>query len=110
MFKKCGNDGYKQVLAGIEQKTVAYGDQTLMAEFRLQQGANLPLHSHPHEQIGYLVTGHLLLTIGEEVHDVLSGDSWCIPGDVPHCAECLEDAVAVEVFSPVRVDYLPPAA
>lgn len=107
MFKKHGNDGYKQVLEGIKQKTVAYGDKTLMAEFRLQKGAALPLHSHPHEQIGYLVSGNIRLTIGADVHEVLPGDSWCIPGDLLHCAECLEDAVAVEVFSPVREDYLP---
>jgi len=49
------------------------------------------------------------LTVGRDIHEVLPGDSWCIPGDVLHCAECLEDAVAVEVFSPVREDYLPSA-
>lgn len=109
MFEKHDNNGYKPVLDGIEQKTLVYGDKTLMVEFRLQHGANLPLHSHPHEQIGYLVKGRLRLTVGTDVHEVLPGDSWCIPGDVLHCAECLEDAVAVEVFSPVREDYLPSA-
>ncbi|MFA7403424.1 MAG: cupin domain-containing protein [Pelobacteraceae bacterium] len=107
MFRKFSSDGYKQVLEGIEQKTLAYGDKTLMVEFRLQQGAALPLHSHPHEQTGYLVAGRLRLTVGENSHDVLPGDSWCIAGNVPHCAECVEEAVAIEVFSPVREDYLP---
>lgn len=107
MFRKSSSDGYKQVLDGIGQKTLVYGDKTLMVEFRLKQGAALPLHSHPHEQTGYLVTGRLRLTIGGHVHDVLPGDSWCITGNVPHCAECLEEAVAIEVFSPVREDYLP---
>ena len=107
MFRKFSSDGYKQVLDGIEQKTLAYGDKTLMVEFRLQQGAALPLHSHPHEQTGYLVAGRLRLTVGEDSHDVLPCDSWCIAGNVPHCAECVEEAVAIEVFSPVREDYLP---
>lgn len=80
-----------------------------MVEFRLQKGATLPLHCHPHEQIGYLVTGHIRLTVGADVHDVGPGDSWCIPGDMLHCAEIIEDSVAIEVFSPVREDYLPPA-
>jgi quercetin dioxygenase-like cupin family protein len=106
MFSKSSSEGYKQVLAGIEQKTLVHGDKTLMVEFRLQQGAALPLHSHPHEQTGYLVRGHLRLTIGADVHDVLPGDSWCIAGNVLHCAECLEETVAIEVFSPVREDYL----
>jgi len=107
MLRKFSNNGYKKVLDGIEQKTLAYGDKTLMVEFRLQQGAALPLHSHPHEQTGYLVTGRLRLTVGEDSPDVLPGDSWCIAGNMPHCAECLEEAVAIEVFSPVREDYLP---
>lgn len=109
MYVKHGNDGYRKALDGIEQKTLVHGDKTLMAEFRLQKGAALPLHSHPHEQAGYLIKGQLRLTIGAEVHDVLPGDSWCIPGDMLHCAEIIEDSVAIEVFSPVREDYLPTA-
>jgi quercetin dioxygenase-like cupin family protein len=106
MFEKSSSDGYRRALAGIEQKTLVHGDKTLMVEFRLQKDAALPLHSHTHEQTGYLVKGRIRLTIGANVHEVLPGDSWCIPGDVPHCAEIVEDAVAVEVFSPVREEYL----
>jgi len=47
------------------------------------------------------------LTIGTEVHGVAPGDSWCITGGVKHGAEIIEDAVAVEVFAPVRKEYLP---
>jgi quercetin dioxygenase-like cupin family protein len=65
------------------------------------------MHSHPQEQTGYLVDGHIRLTIGDETHDVAPGDSWCITGGVEHGAEVPQDAVAVEVFSPVREDYLP---
>jgi quercetin dioxygenase-like cupin family protein len=107
MYKIGNNEGYRQALEGITQKTLVYGEQTLMAEFRLAQGAQLPLHSHPHEQTGYLVRGRLKLTIGSDSHDVMPGDSWCIPGGVGHCAEAREDSVAVEVFAPVREDYLP---
>ncbi len=60
-----------------------------------------------HEQTGYLITGKIRLTIGEQVFDVGPGDSWCIPGNTAHSAEILENALAVEVFSPVREDYLP---
>jgi len=49
----------------------------------------------------------LRLTIGDETFDTLPGDSWSIPGDVEHGAAVLADAVAIEVFSPVREDYLP---
>jgi quercetin dioxygenase-like cupin family protein len=106
MFEKNSSYGYKQVLVGIRQKTLVHGDKTLMVEFRLQHNALLPMHSHPHEQTGYLVRGQIRLTIGDAVHDVLLGDSWCIRGGTLHGAVIIKDSVAVEVFSPVREDYL----
>jgi len=106
MFGTYSNEGYRQTLDGIKQKTLVHGDKTLMVEFRLQPHTTLPLHSHPHEQTGYLVTGHMELTIGEAVYDVKPGDNWCIPGGTLHCAKRIEESVAIEVFSPVREDYL----
>lgn len=82
------------------------GEKTLMAEFRLEKGAKLPAHSHPHEQTGYMVSGCMNLTIGGNSCRIEAGDSWCIPGDVEHYAEALEDSVAIEIFSPVREDYI----
>lgn len=106
-FAKLSNDGYENVLPGIEKKTLVYGSKTLMTEFKLANGSTLPSHSHPHEQTGYLVKGRIILTIGAKKYDVSPRDSWCIPGGVAHCAEILEDSIAIEVFSPVREDYIP---
>jgi len=78
-----------------------------MTEFLLKKGNRLPRHSHLHEQTGYLVKGRIRLSIELEENDVRPGDSWCIPSGVEHGAEILEDSVAIEVFSPVREDYLP---
>ena len=106
MFLAGNNQGYRPVLNKVRMKTLVHGDATMMVEFRLEAGANLPLHSHPHEQTGYLVSGEMELTIGGEVHKVSAGDSWCIPGAVEHSAVAHEDSVAIEVFSPIREDYL----
>jgi quercetin dioxygenase-like cupin family protein len=108
MFTKHNRDGYREALPGIRIKTLCYGDRTLMTEFQMDAGSALPMHGHAHEQTGYLVRGHVVLTIGAVSHDVGPGDSWCIGADVEHGAQILEDSVAVEVFSPVREDYLPP--
>lgn len=107
MFYKKSNDGYKQVLEGIKIKTLVYGDKSLLTEFRLEKGSRLPLHAHPHEQTGYLISGQIRLSIGEDVVEVAPGDSWSVPGGVEHGVEILADSVAIEVFSPVREDYLP---
>jgi quercetin dioxygenase-like cupin family protein len=107
MFEKHSPEGYKTPLAGIRMKTLCYGVRTLMTELILERGSTLPVHSHPYEQTGYLVCGHIRLTIGAEEHDAEAGDCWCIPAGAEHGAQILEDSVAVEVFSPVREDYLP---
>ncbi len=107
MFSPRSTAGYREVVDKIKMKTICYGDHTLMAEFRLAAGADLPIHRHPHEQTGYLVAGRIDLVIGDQTHAVRPGDSWCIPGDVPHRAYAHEDAIAIEVFTPVREDYLP---
>jgi mutator protein MutT len=107
MFYKHDLSGYKQALEGIELKTLVYGDKTLLSEFRLKKGRTLPLHSHPHEQTGYVVSGKITLIMGEKRYEAEPGDSWSIPGGMEHGAEVIENAVVVEVFSPVREDYLP---
>jgi len=107
MFYTRDETGYKKPLEGIIFKTLVYGENTLLTEFRLEKGRTLPVHRHQYEQTGYLVSGRLNLIIGEEIFHAESGDSWCIPGDVDHGAEVIEDSIAIEVFSPVREDYLP---
>jgi quercetin dioxygenase-like cupin family protein len=107
VFYKSEARGYRDALEKIKLKTLVYGEKTLLAEFKLDKGAVLPRHKHPHEQTGYLVSGRIDLTIGGTTHQAAPGDSWCIPGDVEHNAVAYEDSVAIEVFSPVREDYLP---
>jgi quercetin dioxygenase-like cupin family protein len=107
MVETAREAGYIEAMDGIRRKTLVYGDNTLLAEFKLEGGMTLPVHKHPQEQTGYLISGHIVLTIAGEPHEMKPGDSWSIPGDVEHGADILEDSVAIEVFSPVRRDYLP---
>jgi quercetin dioxygenase-like cupin family protein len=107
VFATGGDGEYSDALPGVRRRTLSYGESTLMTEFRLRGGSVLPVHDHAQEQTGYLVAGRLRLTIDDETRDLCPGDSWSIPGGVPHGAVALADTVAVEVFSPVREDYLP---
>jgi len=107
MYAKSNEFGYLPAAPGIRRKTLVYGEKTLMTEFILQGGSVLAHHRHPEEQTGYLVSGHMILTIGDDIHEIRPGDSWVIPGNVEHHAKILSDSVALEVFSPRRDDYLP---
>jgi len=106
MYYKKNSDGYIQILPGIRIKTLVHGEKTLFSEFRMEAGSQLPDHSHPHEQTGYLVSGRMRLIMGQEILEAEPGDSWCVPGNAKHRAEILEDSVVIEVFSPVREEYL----
>lgn len=107
MLQPAAETGFLPVLDKIRRKTLVHGAGTLLAEFRLEAGALLPRHSHPHEQTGYLVSGVLELTVGERTERLTAGGSWCIPGGVEHHAVAHADCVAIEVFAPLREDYLP---
>jgi quercetin dioxygenase-like cupin family protein len=106
MFVEGSDEGYVEAAPGVRLRVLAHGDRTLMAEFRLAAGHELPAHTHPHEQTGYLVRGRIRLRIGDEARELRPGDSWSVPGGVEHGADLLEDSVAVEVWSPVREDLL----
>lgn len=106
MFKARTDATAVSMLPGITRRTLTFGNRMLLVEFTLQAGAVFPEHSHPYEQIGYLCKGRGRLWIGGESSDIVSGSSWCIPENIPHKAEFSEDSVAIDIFSPVREDYL----
>jgi len=106
MFYKKTDEGYKRPMEGVMLKALVYGQRTMLCEFRIKAGKSIPDHEHPHEQTGYLVEGKMRLFVQGEHMELEPGDSWCVPGGVPHRAEILEDAVVIEVFSPPREEYL----
>jgi quercetin dioxygenase-like cupin family protein len=105
MVGRSSDKNYSKILDGISIKTLVYEEKTLMSEFHLTKDALLPAHEHPYEQTGYLVSGKIILYIGEKKFEINRGGSWCIPENVNHKAEIIEDSVALEIFSPVREDY-----
>jgi quercetin dioxygenase-like cupin family protein len=89
----------------VEIKSLT-GEKMSMVVFSIAPGADIPDHSHPHEQMGTILKGSLELTIGDETKKVRPGDAWCIPSDVVHSGHCLDEATEVmEFFSPPRDDY-----
>jgi quercetin dioxygenase-like cupin family protein len=106
MFSLNSGKGYTEILKGIQIKTINYGNKMLMSEFLLKKNTLLPKHSHSQEQSGYLVKGCIKLFINSTSKLLKPGDSWCITENIEHYAEIIEDSIAIEVFSPIREDYL----
>ena len=106
MIVKAGPEGYKPVLEGVTLKNLTLGDKTHLTEVKLDKGAIIPEHKHPHEQTGYLISGKLKFFSGDNEAIAYPGDSWTFLGQTPHGAEALEDTVVLECFAPTREDYL----
>lgn len=83
-----------------------FGRNLMLSYLQMDAGAEVPLHSHPHEQGGVLLSGTLELTIGDETRRVTAGSLFLIPPNVPHRAIAVDGpATVLDVFSPVREDY-----
>ncbi|GAP70115.1 protein containing cupin domain [Bacteroidales bacterium 6E] len=107
MYTKKNQFEYKRLIEGVSMRPLVYEQKTILCEFILEKDAKLPLHQHPYEQTGYLISGKLRFEIGGKWYNSIPGDSWCIPENVLHRVEVLEEAHLVEIFSPIRPDYLP---
>jgi quercetin dioxygenase-like cupin family protein len=94
-----------EMLPGIHRRTMATTDEAMLCQFLLDKGATVPLHQHMNDQIGYVVSGKIEVTIGNEMRVLTKGDSYAVPGGIMHCTTALEDSLVIDVFSPPREDY-----
>ena len=89
----------------ISQKIVA-GEREMLAQIYLKRGALVPVHSHESEQMTYILQGALKVVVGGEALTVREGEVLHVPSGVPHQAEALEDTLELDIFSPIRQDWL----
>ena len=94
-----------EMFPGVVRRTMTAGDHMMLVEVRLDAGAVVPTHTHPHEQTGYLISGRCRFRLGDEEREVSSGDCWMVPGDVPHEVTALEPCLVIDIFSPPREEY-----
>lgn len=99
-----------EVLNPLLTRQFITGSQAMLARIDLKQGAVVPRHSHPNEQISWITEGALRFTLGEagqeRIVDVHAGEVLVIPGNLPHGAEALEDTVDFDLFAPPRQDWI----
>ena len=106
MFRANTEANAVEQFPGVVRRTLNSGDLTTLIEVTLDEGAIVPDHTHPHEQIGYVATGRVRFEIDGEERELRAGDSYLIPSGVSHEVTALEPSVCIDVFSPVREEYL----
>jgi len=93
-------------MSDVISRKVISGDRAMVAQVFLKKDAVVPEHHHESEQITYIVEGALKFHLeGREVI-VRKGEVLLIPSNVPHRAVALEDTLDVDIFSPIRADWL----
>lgn len=88
--------------------TGLHGERMMMVLSATLPGHSVPLHSHPHEQIGMVYDGKAILRIGGEERTVRRGDFYCIPANVQHGDTCIGEKpfVMLDIFCPLREDFI----
>ena len=89
----------------MSQKIIV-GEREMLAQIYLKRGALVPMHAHDSEQMTYILQGALKFFVGGEEITVREGEVLHIPPGIPHQAEALEDTFEIDLFSPVRADWI----
>jgi quercetin dioxygenase-like cupin family protein len=95
----------EHVREGISRKYIA-GDREMVAQITLRRGAIVPEHAHESEQLTYVLDGALTFTLDGRDITVRAGELLRIPSWMPHSAEAVEDTFELDLFSPIRHDWI----
>lgn len=93
---------------GLRRQVMSYSPGMMLVRHRMSKGWVGARHSHPHEQLVYIVSGCLRFEHPDGIFEARAGDSFLVPGNVEHQASALEDSEVLDIFTPYREDYASP--
>jgi len=103
------NELPREKVTDVIGRRLVAGERSMLAHLYMDKGAVVPRHSHDNEQFTYILKGALRFRLGAEGEEeviVREGEVLHIPSNLPHSAEALEDTVDLDVFTPVRQDWI----
>jgi len=95
----------KQFL-GVDFEVLAVGIESMVTKMLYKESDSVPFHKHPNEQNGYVITGQYKLLFDNKEYIITKGDSYSIPANMEHSMEIMVAGEVIDVFTPVRQDYL----
>lgn len=97
----------ENISEGVSRKILSYSDKLMSVELNFQKNAVGAMHKHPHEQITYVISGKVCYQEeGKPDAIMITGDSYYIPPNSMHGMIALEDSKILDIFTPVREDFL----
>jgi quercetin dioxygenase-like cupin family protein len=97
---------WEELGGGLKRKIMSYDDNMMMVKVSFEQGGIGTLHSHFHTQMSYIESGVFEITIGDKTSQLRQGDGYYIPPNVVHGARCLAAGVLIDIFTPMREDFV----
>ena len=91
---------------GVSRRVLAYSEELMAVEVYFEAGAEGKVHTHPHTQCTYVLSGRFRYTVEGEAADLGPGDSIVVPPHLPHGTVCLETGVLLDTFTPMRKDFV----
>jgi quercetin dioxygenase-like cupin family protein len=96
----------KRQFKGVSFDVLVVGQKSMVTRMNYKVGDMVPLHSHPNEQSGYVISGKYRIKY-QHINEILtSGDSYSIPENIEHSWEVIEGGEVIDLFTPPRLDYL----
>ncbi|KAA3635766.1 MAG: cupin domain-containing protein [Calditrichaeota bacterium] len=104
-FVDLNNMTEKKLFEGYTAKII-HAEKMTIAHVKVEANSPLPEHQHPHEQVMNLIEGEFEFTVAGKKHVMKAGESFVIPPNVPHSAKSITECYIVDVFHPIREDWL----
>lgn len=91
---------------GVTRRILSYDDSLMSVEVSFETGSEGAVHTHPHTQCSYVLSGKFRYLVEGEAVELIPGDSIVVPSGLPHGTVCLEKGVLLDIFTPMRKDFL----
>lgn len=101
-----GEMQWEDVGGGLKRKIMGYNDEIMMVKVHFDKGDIGQIHAHVHSQTTYVESGKFEVSIGSQKKMLSAGDGFFIPPHVEHGAICMEEGILIDVFSPIREDFM----
>ena len=107
MYTENKNVPAKDLGSGVMRKVLSYSRNLMACELTFEKGAVGAAHSHPHEQIGYIISGKLVYQEEGQADKILeTGDTYYVAPNVVHGVQILEETKLLDIFTPMREDFV----
>lgn len=96
----------EEMFPGVTRQIIGYDSNIMMVKVFFEKDAVGYKHSHPHQQVSYILSGKFEVNIADNIDTLEEGDGFTAPSNIEHEVKCLEEGILIDTFSPMREDFI----